>query len=97
MEKQKLKTSEFYTIDLLHIAKTVVKRAWLVALSGFLVAVLGLVMSAFIIAPTYSSSIMLYVNNSSFSLGNTNFSISSSEINKNRRFNKPSIFMSSKF
>lgn len=80
MERQKIKTSEFYTIDLLHIAKTLLKRAWLVALSGFLVAVLGFVMSAFIIAPTYSSSIMLYVNNSSFSLGNTNFSISSSEI-----------------
>ena len=80
MEKQKLKTSEFYTIDLLHIAKTLIKRMWLIVLSGFLAAALGLVLSAFIIAPTYSSSIMLYVNNSSFSLGNTSFSISSSEI-----------------
>ena len=80
MEKQKLKTGEFYTIDLLHIAKTLIKRMWLIVLSGFLAAALGLVLSAFVIAPTYSSSIMLYVNNSSFSLGNTSFSISSSEI-----------------
>lgn len=80
MEKQNIKTSEFYTIDLLHVAKSVLKRIWLIVLTGFLTAVIGFVMSAFIISPTYSSSIMLYVNNSSFSLGNTNFSISSSEI-----------------
>lgn len=80
MEKQNIKTSEFYTIDLLHIAKALLKRMWLIVLSGFLTAVLGFVLSAFIISPTYSSSIMLYVNNSSFSLGNTSFSISSSEI-----------------
>lgn len=71
---------EYYTIDLLHIVKTLWKRAWMIALAGILVAALGFALSAFIIAPTYSSSIMLYVNNSSFSLGNTSFSISSSEI-----------------
>lgn len=71
---------EYYTIDLLHIAKSMWKRAWLIAVSAFLSAVIGFCISAFLIAPTYSSSIMLYVNNSSFSLGNTSFSISSSEI-----------------
>lgn len=80
MGKQNIKTSEFYTIDLLHIAKYVLKKIWIVAIIGILTASIGFIMSAFIIAPTYSSSIMLYVNNSSFSLGNTNFSISSSEI-----------------
>ena len=71
---------EYYTIDLLHIVKSLWKRAWIIALAGLLAAALGFSLSAFIIAPTYSSSIMLYVNNSSFSLGNTSFSISSSEI-----------------
>jgi capsular polysaccharide biosynthesis protein len=74
------KTNEYYTIDLAHIVKTLLHRAWMIALSGFLAAVIGFVISAFIITPTYSSSVMLYVNNSSFSLGNTNFSITSSEI-----------------
>lgn len=75
-----MKTSEFYTIDLLHIAKSLLGRMWIIVLSGLLCAVIGFSMAQFVIAPTYSSSIMLYVNNSSFSLGNTNFSISSSEI-----------------
>lgn len=71
---------EYYTIDLLHILKSLWKRAWMIVLAGILAAAIGFLLSAFIITPTYSSSIMLYVNNSSFSLGNTSFSISSSEI-----------------
>lgn len=74
------KTKEYYTIDLGHLFKTLWQRAWVIALAGFLAAVIGFSLSAFVITPTYSSSIMLYVNNSSFSLGNTNFSITSSEI-----------------
>lgn len=74
------KTNEYYTIDLAHVVKTLVQKAWLIALAGLLAAAMGFSLSAFVITPTYSSSIMLYVNNSSFSLGNTSFSISSSEI-----------------
>ena len=74
------KTNEYYTIDLTHILKTLLQKAWLIILAGILAAVVGFSIAAFVITPTYSSSIMLYVNNSSFSLGNTSFSISSSEI-----------------
>jgi capsular polysaccharide biosynthesis protein len=74
------KTNEYYTIDLMHILKTLVQKVWVIILAGLLAAGIGFSVSAFVITPTYSSSIMLYVNNSSFSLGNTNFSISSSEI-----------------
>ncbi len=80
MEKQENMTKEYYAIDLSHIAKSLWRRAWAIALSGFLAAVIGFAISAFAIAPTYSSYIKLYVNNSSFSLGNTSFSISSSEL-----------------
>ena len=73
-------SNEYYTIDLVQIAMALWKRIWVIGISGFLAAVIGFVISAVLIAPTYSSSILLYVNNSSFSLGNTNFSISSSEI-----------------
>ena len=75
-----MNTNEYYTIDILHIAKTLWQKAWMILLSGILAGIVGFCISAFAIQPTYSSSIMLYVNNSSFSLGNTNFSISSSEI-----------------
>lgn len=78
MEKKNNK--EYYTIDVVHIFKTLWKRFFIILIAGMLVAALGFAISAFVIAPTYSSSIMLYVNNSSFSLGNTNFSITSSEI-----------------
>ena len=80
IERQEKANREYYTIDLLHIIKSLVKRAWVVALVGLLGGVVGMLISSVVISPTYSSSIMLYVNNSSFSLGNTSFSISSSEI-----------------
>lgn len=73
-------SKEYYTVDVVHILKTLWHRAWIIALSGFLAAVLGFSWAAFMIKPSYSSSIMLYVNNSSFALGGTSFSISSSEI-----------------
>lgn len=80
MDNQKKSMSDYYVIDLAHIVKTVWKRAWIVAIAGVLAAVIGFVLAAFVIAPTYSSSIMLYVNNSSFNVGDLGFSISSSEI-----------------
>ncbi len=80
MEKNERLNREYYTIDLMHIVKSLWQRAWLIILSGLIAASIGFSVSTFIIEPEYSSSIMLYVNNSSFSLGNTSFSISSSEI-----------------
>lgn len=79
MEKQDKNNREYYTIDVLHIVKSLWRRAWVIALCGMLAAVMGFSMAAFFIAPTYSSSVKLYVNNSSFSVGNTSFSITSSE------------------
>lgn len=80
MERQEQNNREYYTIDVLHVVKTLWKRIWVIALCGLLAAAIGFSIAAFAIAPTYSSYIKLYVNNSSFSLGNTNFSISSSEL-----------------
>lgn len=80
MENQEKNNREYYTIDVLHIVKSLWRRAWLIALCGLLAAAIGFSVSAFGIAPTYSSSVKLYVNNSSISLGNTNFSISASEL-----------------
>ena len=80
MGKQEKNIKEYYTIDLMHIVKSLCRRAWLIALCGLLVAAIGFSMAAFLITPKYSSYIKLYVNNSSFSLGNTSFSITSSEL-----------------
>ncbi len=80
MENTERPIKEYYTIDLLHIVKMLWKRVWAIALVGIITAVAGFCIASFAIAPKYASSVMLYVNNSSLSLGNTNFSISSSEI-----------------
>lgn len=74
------KTKDYYAIDLLHIVRSLLHKWWLIALSGILAGAIGFSISSFAMTPTYSSSIMLYVNNSSISLGNTSVSISSSEI-----------------
>lgn len=80
MEKQQRNNEDYYTIDLLHIVKMLWKHGWFIALCGLVAAAIGFIYSAFMIAPTYSSYIKLYVNNSSISLGNTSFSISQSEL-----------------
>lgn len=73
-------SKDYYVVDLAHIVKAVWKKIWLVAIVSILTAAIGFSLAAFVITPTYSSSIMLYVNNSSFDVGDLGFSISSSEL-----------------
>ncbi|MBQ9849838.1 MAG: hypothetical protein IJO36_03975 [Clostridia bacterium] len=80
MEQTKMNTREYYVIDLVHILKSIWHRIWAVILSSVLAAAIAFSLAAFVITPKYSSSIMLYVNNSSFTVGDLGFSISSSEI-----------------
>lgn len=80
MENKQKNVREYYTIDVLHIIKVLWKHLWIIALAGLVAAVVGFSYSSFVIDATYSSYVKLYVNNTSFSLGNTNFSISASEL-----------------
>ena len=77
---QNNKNREYFTIDLSHILATLWKKIWVIFVIGIVGAAIGFTYSAFIVEPTYSSGIMLYVNNSSISVGSASFSISSSEI-----------------
>jgi capsular polysaccharide biosynthesis protein len=79
-KKENNVSAEYYTIDLLHILKRVWHYIWAVALASLLAAVIGFSYASFLIAPKYSSSVMLYVNNTSISLGGADFTISSSQI-----------------
>ncbi len=77
MQNEKTQNNQdYYVIDLKHIVKAIWHRAWLVCLAAILVAVGGFSYARFAITPKYSSEIMLYVNNSSISVGVDNFSIS---------------------
>ena len=80
MDTEKNVQKDYYVVDIVHIAKSIWYRIWIVALVGILFAAAGFSVAAFLITPTYSSSIMLYVNNSSLSLNDVGFSISSSDI-----------------
>lgn len=78
MEKTENKSKNYYTIDVLRVVKMLWKKAWIIVLAGVLCAASGFLVARFIIAPTYSSTIQLYVNNSSINVGS--FNISASEI-----------------
>lgn len=67
-------------IDLLALAQAVWKRIWLVLTSVVAGAVAAFLFATFIITPLYESKAMLYVNNSSISVGSTSFSISTGEL-----------------
>ena len=79
MEKTEKSVNSYYVVDLAHVMKVIWRKIWAVVLASVIAAGLGFSLAAFVIAPTYSSSIMLYVNNSSNS-GNISSSISSSEL-----------------
>lgn len=68
MESEKTKPiangSEETTIDLKHILLVLWKRVWLILLCGVLAAALSFAWATNMITPTYSSTVMMYVNTS---------------------------------
>ena len=71
MEKDNIKKreSDGEAIDLMHILSVLWKRAWIIVLCGILAAACAFSWVTFTVAPKYSSSVMMYVNNS-LSVGN---------------------------
>ncbi|MBO4220231.1 MAG: hypothetical protein J5933_04840, partial [Clostridia bacterium] len=74
MDKKNQGSKEYYAIDLMLILKNLLHRAWILALVGVIGAVIAFLITTIAIAPRYSSSILLYVNNSSVSIGKTSLS-----------------------
>ena len=75
---KKQNEKDYASVDLLQIIKSLWKKAWVIAIAMILVGVIGFSVAAFVITPTYSSSVMLYVNNG-MSVGDI-FQLSSSQI-----------------
>ena len=67
-------TSDQDTIDIGQIIKTLWRKAWIIAVSGVLTAAIFFCYAAFTVTPKYSSSVMLYINNS-VSVGNFTTSV----------------------
>ncbi len=72
------------TIDLLALIQTLWKNILVIALVAVLVGSGAFGYSAFILEPEYQAMASLYVNNSSFNLGSTNFSISTADLSTSR-------------
>ena len=77
---ERKENENYYTIDVLHILKALWHRLWALVLAGIIAGGIGFSIAAFLIAPKYSSSVMLYVNSTDLSVGGTSISISPSQI-----------------
>lgn len=78
-KKENSNKQEYIVIDFLHIVKSVWHRVWIIILAALLTGVVGFSYARFCITPKYSSSLMLYVNNSS-SISGGKFSFNASEL-----------------
>ncbi|MBO5879550.1 MAG: hypothetical protein J6Q68_03255 [Clostridia bacterium] len=67
-------------IDWRHLLIALLKKSWLILLTGVLCAIMMIAYTMFFVTPKYASSVMLYVNNKSLHLGNVDFSISASDL-----------------
>ena len=74
------KKQDYDEIDLLKLFKTLWHKAWAIVLVMVIGGALAFSYSYFLVTPLYEASAMLYVNNSSVSLGNTKVSISSGDL-----------------
>lgn len=72
--------SEYMKFDYAKIAEGMLRRLWMIILSMVLCGIMLFSYAAFMVTPKYEASALMYVNNSSFTVGATSFSISSSEI-----------------
>lgn len=67
-------------IDLIALAKALWHRLWAIILAAVVIGGATFSYARFYITPMYRAEALMYVNNSSFSVGSTSFSISSSEL-----------------
>lgn len=74
------KTDEVIEIDILRLVKAVWQKIWAVILVAVIFGCATFGFTYVFIEPTYEARTLLYVNNSSFSVGNTSFNISTSSL-----------------
>lgn len=78
--KNARKTKNLNNVDLAYLITLAWKKVFSIAFVGLLSAIIGFSIASYAVTPTYASSVMLYVNNTSIDIGNLGFSISSSEL-----------------
>lgn len=76
----KTNSNEFYELDLIQWLKALWRRIWAIVLAAVIGGGAAFSVAAFLVTPLYEAEALMYVNNSSFSVGSTSFSISNSEL-----------------
>ena len=71
-------------IDLLQLAKALIKKWWIIAIASIVAAALALGYTYIFVTPKYQSSASFYVNSKNLDIGGVTASISSGEINAAR-------------
>lgn len=69
-----------FEIDIIGLFRTIWKNVLLIALVGILFGSAVFGVTAFLVEPEYQATASMYVNNSSFSLGSTSFSVTSGDL-----------------
>ena len=67
-------------IDLMHLLKVLWQRKWIILICTILIGAIALGYAYFFVKPEYQAKAMMYVNNSTVSIGGTSVSISPSEL-----------------
>lgn len=71
---------DYSEIDVMQIFQALWHRLWVIILSAILGGAILFSYATFLITPKYEAQAMMYVNNSSISVGGTSFSISNAEL-----------------
>ena len=70
-------------IDIFKLLGAFLRHIWIIVIVSVLCAAIAFAYAYFFITPTYQSSVMLYVNNKSVSVGSTSFNLSDLSASKN--------------
>ncbi len=84
MNENTFQKNDEIEIDLGRVLRAVLDRAWVVAIVTVLCAAIAFAGTFFFITPQYEASAKFYVNNSSLSVGDASFSISSGDLSTSR-------------
>lgn len=80
MDDKTLDNSTAVELDFWKLLGVIWHKVWIIILVSILGSVLAFLFTHYLVTPQYESSAMFYVNNNSLSMGDTSFSITSSDI-----------------
>ncbi len=70
----------YYETNYMQLLRFLLQKVWVIILAAVIGAATSFSIAAFLIPPKYEAQALMYVNNSSFSVGSTSFSISNAEL-----------------